>query len=200
MSRHLNLYRIPNGIVWTSMCAARFYIFIYYTVRINILELRNTLCSGDASVTAPVVNLQQDPATGQPHLALALTPLSKLQANVVKSSKNKQAVAAEPPKDVALAATFKAPRGGLEVVKGKVILPQDTAATIGPSIFLDVALGQFAIEGNEALKSAIPEYRGKVPIHGNLYSDRAQAEGLGFLSLPKGQIQLLRPLKAEVRL
>jgi len=145
-----------------------------------------------------VVDLQQDAASGQPHLALALTPLSKLQASALKNKK--QAVAAaEPPEEVALAATFKAPRGGLEVVKGKLILPQDAAATVGRSIFLDVAVGRFATEGNEALASASSEYRGKVPISGNLYSDRAQVEGLGFLDLPRGQVQLLRPVKAEVR-
>ena len=158
------------------------------------------ICAGDATVTAPVVDLQQDPASGQPHLALALTPLSKLQASNPNPNKNKKSsVATEPSKDVALAATFKAPRGSLEVVKGKLILPQDAAAAIGPSIFLDVEAGRFATEGNDALESATQEYRGKVPIRGNLYSDRAQAEALGFLSLPGGQIQLLRPLKAEVR-
>jgi hypothetical protein len=141
------------------------------------------ICTGDATVTAPVVDLQQDPASGQPHLALALTPLSKLQASNPNPNKNKKSpVATEPSKDVALTATFKAPRGSLEVVKGKLILPQDAAAAIGPSIFLDVAVGRFATEGNDALDS-----------------DRAQAEAFGFLSLPGGQIQLLRPLKAEVR-
>ena len=158
------------------------------------------ICSGDATITAPVVDLQQDPGSGQPHLALALTPLSKLQASNPNPNKKKGPAVTEPPKDVALAATFKAPSGSLEVVNGKVILPQDAAAAIGPSIFVDVAVGRFATESNDALLSATNdnEYRGKLPIRGNLYSDRAQVEALGFLSLPRGQIELLRPLKAEV--
>ncbi|KAG0582036.1 hypothetical protein KC19_3G028400 [Ceratodon purpureus] len=156
---------------------------------------------GDATVTAPVVNLQQDPESGQPHLALALTPLSKLQASNPNPNKNKKRpVATQPPKDVSLTATLKAPRGSLEVVKGKVVLPQDAATAIGPSIFLDVAAGRFATEGNDALEAATHEYRGKVPIRANLYSDRAQFEALGFLGLARGQIQLLRPLKAEMDL
>uniref|UniRef100_A0A7I4B470 Uncharacterized protein n=1 Tax=Physcomitrium patens TaxID=3218 RepID=A0A7I4B470_PHYPA len=97
---------------------------------------------GDSTVTAPVVDLQQDPASGQPYLALALTPLAKLQENKPNlNNSKKRSVAIEPPRDVALAASVKAPNG-----------------------------------------------------------DRAQAEGLGFLSLPQGQIHLLRPLKAELDL
>nr|XP_024397485.1 uncharacterized protein LOC112292842 isoform X1 [Physcomitrium patens] len=156
---------------------------------------------GDSTVTAPVVDLQQDPASGQPYLALALTPLAKLQENKPNlNNSKKRSVAIEPPRDVALAASVKAPNGGMEIVKGKVILPQDAATAIGPSIFLDVAAGRFATEADDALESAAHEYRGKLPIRGNIYSDRAQAEGLGFLSLPQGQIHLLRPLKAELDL
>lgn len=172
-------------------------------VSISKVETRASLWSivrgktgfGDATVSDLVVDMQQDAASGQPHLALALTPLSKLP-----KSKKPGVAAPEPPKEVTLAATFKAPRGGLEVKQGKLILPQDAAATLGPSVFLDVAVGRFATEANEALASATSEYRGKVPVHGNLYSDRAQAEGSGFLNLAKGQVQLLRPLKAELDL
>ena len=147
------------------------------------------------------MDLQQDAATGQPRLALALTPLHKLQANNPNSNrKDKKPAPVEPPTDVALTGTVKAPRGGLEVVKGKIILPRDAATAIGPSVFVDVSVGRFAMEENELLASAVNEHRGKVPVRGNLYSDRAQAGGLGFLSLRRGQVELLQPLKAEVNI
>lgn len=148
-----------------------------------------------------MVDLQQDVATGQPRLALALTPLHKLLANNLNSNKkDKKPAPVEPPTDVALTGTVKTPRGGLEVVKGKIILPRDAATAIGPSVFVDVSAGRFAIEENELLASSVNEHRGKVPVRGSLYSDRAQAGGLGFLSLRRGQIELLQPLKAEVNI
>ena len=159
------------------------------------------LDAGEAVITEPVVDLQQDAATGQPRLALALTPLHKLQANNPNSNKqDKKPAPVEPATDVALTGTVKAPRGGLEVVKGKIILPRDAATAIGPSVFVDVSVGRFAIEENELLASSVNEHRGKVPVRGNLYSDRAQAGGLGFLSLRRGQVELLQPLKAEVNI
>lgn len=155
--------------------------------------------AGDIVVSAPMIDLQQDPVSGQPRLALALTPLQKLHANNPDATKkNKRPTPIEPPTDVAFTATVKAPKGGLEVVNGKFILPRDVATVVGPSVFLDVAVGRFATEENDALAKSVKEYSGKVPVRGNLYSDRAQAEGLGFVSLRRGQVQLLRPLKAEV--
>jgi hypothetical protein len=71
---------------------------------------------------------------------------------------------------------------------------------IGPSVYIDVATGNFATDENDALREAVHEHPGRVPVVFNMWSDRAQAEALGFLNLKSRQMELLRPLKAEVRL
>ncbi|KAH9568723.1 hypothetical protein CY35_03G091900 [Sphagnum magellanicum] len=152
---------------------------------------------GETVVTAPVVDLQQDPKSGQPHLALALTPLEKLLKG---NKKPTHAVPAEPPADVVVTAKVKSPNGGLEVTNAKLTLPQDAAAVIGPSVYIDVATGNFATDENDALREAVHEHPGRVPVVFNMWSDRAQAEALGFLNLKSRQMELLRPLKAEMDL
>ncbi len=144
-----------------------------------------------------MVDLQQDPKSGQPHLALALTPLEKLLKG---NKKPTHPVPAEPPADVVVTAKVKSPNGGLEVTNAKLTLPQDAAAVIGPSVYIDVATGNFATDENDALREAVHEHPGRVPVVFNMWSDRAQAEALGFLNLKSRQMELLRPLKAEVRL
>jgi hypothetical protein len=89
-----------------------------------------------------VVDLQQDPKSGQPHFALALTPLEKLLKN---NKKPTHPVPTKPPFNVAITTKVKSPNGGLEVTNAKLTLPQDVIAMIELSVYIDATIGNLLL-------------------------------------------------------
>ncbi len=152
--------------------------------------------SGDSIITSPTINLQKDPETGQSYLALALFSIQKLQETNPYVKKNFRAM---PSAEVAWSATAQAPLGSLKVVNGKLTVPGDVAAVVGDVVNCDVALGMFATAKSIQLQEAMHSHRGTLPLCASLWSECGRVDLTGFFDQSKQRLELLHPMKAEVK-
>ena len=152
--------------------------------------------AGDAVMVQPTIDWRKDPKTGHLYFDLALTSVDKLNVINPYAKKNFKVY---PSEIVPWTAKVQAPGGKLEVVSGKVILPGDVAAVLGPHLFFDIAFGSSATTSNASLWKRSEGRSGYVPIHCSMWSDRAHLEALACLNFRKKRLMLLQPITAEVR-
>lgn len=157
--------------------------------------------TGDCSIVSPKIDLQEDTKSGLLKVALALIPETKLAVSASRAKDSPQVArkSAFPSVDIAVEATVKALGGGLKVIDGKLTVRDDVAATLGQRIFIDVLLGHWALEDDDNLRQAYERHSDSVPLKAGIWSEGTQAEASGFIHMRKQLIDLIQPVKIEVR-
>eukprot|EP00250_Pteridium_aquilinum_P035416 c9369_g1_i2 orf=303-2060(-) len=157
---------------------------------------------GDCSIVCPKIDLQEDTKSGLLKMALALFPASKLSlaASQAKASPMFVARRTLPSMDIAFTAMVKALGGGLKVIDGKLTVRDDVAATLGQRVFIDVLLGQWAVEDDDNLRQAYDRHLDLVPLKAGMWSEGTKAEATGFIHVKKKLINLIQPVKVEMDL
>ncbi|KAH9318378.1 hypothetical protein KI387_020147, partial [Taxus chinensis] len=152
--------------------------------------------TGNCVITSPIIDLQEEQASGLSQLALAIMPREKLKDRKRKRvSRSNMAM----PVHVNFGFNIKAPSGDLEIVNGTISLPEDVAAVIGKKFIVDVLLGCFATENGQGSASADYISR-RIPLSIFLWSECTEAKAEGFLDPKKMKIQLINPIKVEMDL
>lgn len=152
---------------------------------------------GDCTITSPMIDLQEEKGSGLSRLVLAVICREKLKDQKKKRvSKRKMTI---PSVHVNLSLNIKAPGGDLQVINGKLLLPEDVATIIGKRLVAEVFLGHFATESGQVSEST-DGISGFLPLRMGLWSECTEAKAEGFLDPKKMQIQLVNPIKLEMDL
>lgn len=152
---------------------------------------------GDCTITSPMIDLQEEKGSGLSRLVLAVICREKLKDQKKKRvSKRKMTI---PSVHVNLSLNIKAPGGDLQVINGKLLLPEDVATIIGKRLVAEVLLGHFATENGQVSEST-DGISGFLPLRMGLWSECTEAKAEGFLDPKKMQIQLVNPIKLEMDL
>jgi hypothetical protein len=70
---------------------------------------------------------------------------------------------------------------------------------VGDVVNCDVALGMFATAKSIQLQEAMHSHRGTLPMCASLWSECGRVDLTGFFDQSKQRLELLQPMKAEVK-